>query len=63
MKFLCLHGMGCNARIFEAQTSQLTWALKKHGHEFLFVDAIAPCEAPDGEQATATCIDLRSHTY
>jgi hypothetical protein len=53
MKILCLHGVAGNARMFEAQTSQITNVLKQFGHEFVFVDGIMECdqpgEVPDGK--------------
>lgn len=51
MKILCLHGVGGSAKQFEAQTNQITRALKEAGHEFDFVDGIMPCDSPDGMQS------------
>ena len=56
MKILCLHGMGCNARIFEAQTNQILQPLRDEGHEFIFVDGIVPYEPPDGMHTIKPCI-------
>lgn len=36
MKFLCLHGMGTNAQIFEAQLAQIRNQLVGQ-HEFVFL--------------------------
>lgn len=49
MRILCLHGMGGNARMFEAQTNPITWSLRQDGHEFVYVDGISPCEPLDGK--------------
>ena len=37
MKFLCLHGMGTSAQIFEAQISQVVGQLVGR-HEFVYID-------------------------
>jgi len=47
MKILCLHGMGQNSRIFEAQTNKILQPLREEGHEFIFVDGIVPYDPPD----------------
>ncbi|KJX98972.1 ef-hand calcium-binding domain protein [Zymoseptoria brevis] len=47
MKLLCLHGVGGNAQMFEAQTNQITSVLKSYGHEFDFYDGVIDCEPPD----------------
>lgn len=52
MKILCLHGVGGNAQMFEAQTNQITRALKQAGHEFDFVDGIMQCDSLDGKPKT-----------
>jgi hypothetical protein len=48
MKFLCLHGMGTNSAIFEAQLGPLCSRLEAEGHEFIFVDGITECETSAG---------------
>lgn len=48
MRFLCLHGMGTNAAILEAQFNTLVAELKDDGHEFVFVDGHIECETSQG---------------
>ncbi|KAJ5302766.1 hypothetical protein N7476_009565 [Penicillium atrosanguineum] len=43
MRFLCLHGMGSNARIFKQQTAALRYELGE-GHSYDFVDGPVPWE-------------------
>ncbi|KAF9884472.1 hypothetical protein FE257_001733 [Aspergillus nanangensis] len=38
MRFLCLHGAGTSAEIFEIQSGGITQALEDEGHEFVYVD-------------------------
>lgn len=42
MKFLCLHGMGTSAKIFEAQLSQVIGRLVGQ-HEFVYIDGEIEC--------------------
>ncbi|PWY83451.1 hypothetical protein BO70DRAFT_379263 [Aspergillus heteromorphus CBS 117.55] len=47
MRFLCLHGAGTSAEIFEIQTGGITYDLSKKGHTFKYVngymeDAVEP---------------------
>lgn len=46
MRFLCLHGMGTNSRILEAQIAGICARLE--GHDFVFVDGEVECDAADG---------------
>ena len=60
MRFLCLHGMGTNAQIFEAQLAQIRSQLVGQ-HEFVFVDGEVECEPAPGKFCTyspSTLIDL-----
>ncbi|GES63114.1 hypothetical protein ATEIFO6365_0014016200 [Aspergillus terreus] len=41
MRFLCLHGAGTSAEIFEIQSGGITQALEDEGHEFVYVDGRA----------------------
>ena len=41
MRFLCLHGMGTNSRIFEAQTAAIRYLLGSE-HTFEFIDGAVP---------------------
>ncbi|PVI01617.1 hypothetical protein DM02DRAFT_671166 [Periconia macrospinosa] len=41
MRFLCLHGMGTNSKIFELQTAKIRHALEP-GNEFVFVNGTVP---------------------
>jgi hypothetical protein len=54
MRILCLHGVGGNAKMFEAQLLQITSVLKKVGHEFEYVDGIMDCDPPDGTLSLPT---------
>ncbi|GAT28019.1 hypothetical protein RIB2604_02500940 [Aspergillus luchuensis] len=47
MRFLCLHGIGSNAEVFNAQLSAIQAALGSQ-HEFVFVDGDIPSEAGPG---------------
>ncbi|KAL7621660.1 hypothetical protein AAE478_008987 [Parahypoxylon ruwenzoriense] len=47
MKFLCLHGMGTNSDIHEAQLAPILAQLDP-AHEFVFVDGLIQCEPADG---------------
>ncbi|RHZ49542.1 uncharacterized protein CDV56_105011 [Aspergillus thermomutatus] len=38
MRFLCLHGAGTSAEIFEIQSGGITQELENKGHKFLFVN-------------------------
>ena len=51
MKFLCLHGMGTNSNILEAQIAGICARLE--GHDFVFVDGQVECDAADGMYAIA----------
>ncbi|KAI9933705.1 hypothetical protein MW887_004776 [Aspergillus wentii] len=44
MRFLCLHGMGSNSRIFRQQTAALRYELGG-GHSYDFVEGTVPWEA------------------
>lgn len=46
MRFLCLHGMGTNSRILEAQIVGICARLE--GHDFVFVEGEVECDAADG---------------
>ncbi|KAL4898763.1 serine hydrolase FSH [Aspergillus ambiguus] len=48
MRFLCLHGAGTSAEIFEIQSGGITQALEDDGHEFVYVDGRVDAE-PDPE--------------
>jgi len=50
MRFLCLHGMGTNAQIFEAQLAQIRSQLVGQ-HEFIFPDGEVECEPAPGIEA------------
>ncbi|KAM3072026.1 hypothetical protein ACMFMF_007420 [Clarireedia jacksonii] len=43
MRFLCLHGMGTSAKIFEMQTAAIRYELGDH-HSYDFVEGNVPCE-------------------
>lgn len=43
MHFLCLHGMGTNSRIFEAQTAAIRYTLGSQ-HTFKFLDGAVPAQ-------------------
>ncbi|KAK0386276.1 hypothetical protein NLU13_6113 [Sarocladium strictum] len=47
MRFLCLHGMGTNSDIYEAQLGPIMAQLDP-SHEFVFVDGTVPCGPADG---------------
>ncbi|RYP52697.1 hypothetical protein DL768_002204 [Monosporascus sp. mg162] len=47
MKFLCLHGMGTNADVYEAQLAPIR-AQMDPSHEFIFVDGLTECSPSDG---------------
>jgi pimeloyl-ACP methyl ester carboxylesterase len=47
MRFLCLHGMGTNSDIYEAQLAPIIAQLDP-SHEFVFVDGLVACEPADG---------------
>lgn len=47
MRFLCLHGIGSNAEVFNTQLSAIQAALGSQ-HEFVFVDGDIPSEAGPG---------------
>ncbi|PYH90745.1 hypothetical protein BO71DRAFT_486851 [Aspergillus ellipticus CBS 707.79] len=38
MRFLCLHGSGTSAELFDLQAGGITQALEEEGHEFVFID-------------------------
>ncbi|KAF2807003.1 uncharacterized protein BDZ99DRAFT_393444 [Mytilinidion resinicola] len=46
MRFLCLHGMGTNNKVFEIQTAALRYALGDH-HTFEFVEGVVPAAMND----------------
>ncbi|KAK6213784.1 hypothetical protein QIS74_09786 [Colletotrichum tabaci] len=46
MRFLCLHGMGTNSDVYEAQLAPIIAQLDP-GHEFVFVDGLLDCEPAD----------------
>ncbi|KAK4118271.1 hypothetical protein N657DRAFT_651448 [Parathielavia appendiculata] len=47
MRFLCLHGMGTNSEIYEAQLAPIRGHLGAE-HEFVFVDGAIECEPAHG---------------
>ncbi|KAH9905926.1 hypothetical protein F4778DRAFT_684058 [Xylariomycetidae sp. FL2044] len=47
MRFLCLHGRGTNAKIFEKQTSRIREALGRE-HEFVFINGAVPSSPAAG---------------
>ncbi|KFY90568.1 hypothetical protein V500_05128 [Pseudogymnoascus sp. VKM F-4518 (FW-2643)] len=50
MKFLCLHGMGTNSEVLEAQLAPIR-AYMSPVHEFFFLDGQIECKAADGVAA------------
>ncbi|ROV86859.1 hypothetical protein VMCG_10814 [Cytospora schulzeri] len=52
MRFLCLHGMGTNSKIFEMQTAAIRHALGSQ-HSFEFIDGAVPAEMAPGVKAFA----------
>lgn len=48
MRFLCLHGIGSSAQVFETQLSALTAGLGSR-YEFVFLQGDIPSEAGPGE--------------
>ncbi|CAJ2512532.1 Uu.00g055470.m01.CDS01 [Anthostomella pinea] len=52
MRFLCLHGRGTSAKIFEMQTARIRQALGRD-HDFVFVNGTVPAD-PDVGAATVT---------
>ncbi|KAH7070079.1 serine hydrolase FSH [Paraphoma chrysanthemicola] len=55
MRFLCLHGMGTNSKIFEVQTARIRLSLGGE-HEYIFIDGSVTAPAAPGVQ------DLASNT-
>ncbi|PTB69585.1 hypothetical protein BBK36DRAFT_1156153 [Trichoderma citrinoviride] len=51
MRFLCLHGRGTSAQIFELQTARLREQLSDH--EFVFIDGPVETEPSEGAEAVA----------
>ncbi|KAH0498067.1 hypothetical protein TgHK011_005345 [Trichoderma gracile] len=51
MRFLCLHGRGTSAQIFELQTARLREQLSDH--EFVFIDGNVETEPSEGAEAVA----------
>ncbi|KAL7805587.1 serine hydrolase domain-containing protein [Trichoderma aethiopicum] len=51
MRFLCLHGRGTSAQIFELQTARLREQLSDH--EFVFIDGVVETEPSEGAEAVA----------
>ncbi|KAK6072393.1 hypothetical protein SCUP234_09186 [Seiridium cupressi] len=47
MRFLCLHGMGTNSAVFEAQLAPIVANLDT-SHEFVFIDGLTECDAAEG---------------
>ncbi|KAI1100338.1 serine hydrolase FSH [Jackrogersella minutella] len=47
MRFLCLHGMGTNSAVFEAQLAPIIANLDP-SHEFVYIDGLIECEASEG---------------
>lgn len=45
MKFLCLHGMGTNCKVYEAQLAPIRLQMDPI-HEFVFVDGLVECAPP-----------------
>ncbi|KAI5859537.1 serine hydrolase FSH [Durotheca rogersii] len=52
MRWLCLHGRGTSAKIFEMQTARIREALGRD-HEFVFVDGTVSTEPDTGAEAIA----------
>lgn len=50
MKFLCLHGMGTNSDVYEAQLGGIIGRLDPT-HTFVFVDGLVACEPAEGVDA------------
>ncbi|OJI80285.1 hypothetical protein ASPTUDRAFT_130501 [Aspergillus tubingensis CBS 134.48] len=44
MRFLCLHGAGTNAEIFEIQSGGISYDLAKYGHTFKYYDGCMEAE-------------------
>ncbi|GKZ79621.1 hypothetical protein AnigIFM56816_003824 [Aspergillus niger] len=44
MRFLCLHGAGTNAEIFEIQSGGITYDLAKYGHTFKYYNGCMEAE-------------------
>ena len=61
MRFLCLHGMGTNSRIFETQIAGMCQRLQNQGHEFIFVDGIIECDAAPGMAVISLLFLLQGH--
>ncbi|KAK3937138.1 serine hydrolase FSH [Diplogelasinospora grovesii] len=51
MRFLCFHGKGMNAQIFEKQTARLRQAVGG-GHEFIFINGTIPTEPAPGLESS-----------
>ncbi|KAI1105774.1 serine hydrolase FSH [Jackrogersella minutella] len=52
MRWLCLHGRGTSAQIFEMQTARIREALGRD-HEFVFVNGTVPTDPDVGAEAIA----------
>jgi len=53
MRFLCIHGMGTSAGIFESQIAQVRANLPGQ-HEFVFVDGIVESRPIEGKGSSST---------
>ena len=49
MRFLCLHGMGTNAQVFQIQLVSMQAHLQEQ-HEYYFLEGEADCPAAKGPQ-------------
>ncbi|KAI0552829.1 serine hydrolase FSH [Xylaria curta] len=52
MRFLCLHGMGTNSRIYEMQTAAIRYGLDSQ-HTYEFIDGTVPTVAAHGIESIA----------
>lgn len=62
MHFLCLHGIGTNNKIFEAQTAALRFELGEE-HTYDFVEGSLPCEAASGLERFVPTADRTAQYY
>ncbi|KAK3375713.1 serine hydrolase FSH [Lasiosphaeria ovina] len=60
MRFLCLHGRGTNAKIFEQQTARVLESLRRD-HEFVFINGPAPAEATAGSYLLSEMISMNGN--
>ena len=62
MHFLCLHGIGTNNKIFEAQTAALRFELGDE-HTYDFVEGTVPCKPASGLERFLPSPDRTSQYY